>query len=157
MTLQARSGHLLDFNPPPIWGVTAPGKEMVQVVRISNHAPRTGSGISWTIPPTTLRYFNPRSPWGKRRVVVDPSLAPNSISISAPRVGATFLTFTIEADSLFQSALLMWGATASALILGNSGQGFQSALPVWGAIPAWRQAPTLWRFQSAFPVWGATG
>ena len=55
---------------------------------ISIHAPRVGSDGAFKLHPSSLTYFNPRSPCGERPLMDGTSLALYLISIHAPRVGS---------------------------------------------------------------------
>ena len=103
----------------------------------------------------------------------------NKISIHAPRVGSDIrFPARLEAPSLFQSTLPVWGATIR-YKKHKAHRVFQSTLPVWGAtkspgnagrmegisIHAPRVGSDCWMiisgigygaFQSTLPVWGAT-
>src|SRR5690606_31790800 len=78
------------------------------------------------------------------------------VSIRAPRVGSDVdICRTFDQQVRFQSALPVWGAIPifglSLLIFWE----FQSALPVWGAMSRPGSIIPLGQFQSALPVWGA--
>ena len=109
-----------NFNPRSPCGERQQIEAVIAVVQaISIRAPRVGSDRYPTITDTIGTNFNPRSPCGER---------------PAPYVRA----FT---SNKFQSALPVWGATAT-LSVDNTGIQFQSALPVWGATTPF---PVPWR------------
>ena len=58
------------------------------VVRISIHAPRTGSDLAKLCKLRQCAYFNPRSPHGERQQSIDYFTALLEISIHAPRTGS---------------------------------------------------------------------
>ena len=97
----------------PVWGATAnPSTRTVPVV-ISIHAPRVGSD---RILPALqfLRYnFNPRSPCGERRVLVNAQCQCVQFQSTLPVWGATPGLLPRVAVFRFQSTLPVWGATCS--------------------------------------------
>ena len=102
--------------------------------------------------------FNPRSPWGERRVragAINPCT--KGFQSTLPVGGATLVTWRIVfLCSRFQSTLPVGGATLTA---GNViwADEFQSTLPVGGATFCPRRiARSFCRFQSTLPVGGAT-
>ena len=79
-------------------------------------------------------YFNPRSPCGERRFQITKRCWHYSISIHAPRVGSDiFRFFSSIYGIIFQSTLPVWGATLANLVRHSNDIQFQSTLPVWGA------------------------
>ena len=98
----------------PVGGATRKDGGQGNVPPISIHAPRGGSDITFDKRRKSLGNFNPRSPWGERRL--------------SPR--------NLRSRFRFQSTLPVGGATASSLRRRTS-QKFQSTLPVGGAtLPA---------------------
>ena len=141
----------------PARGATEDIETVQQIVRISIHAPRTGSDRQGSRSRETARYFNPRSPHGERLLMalstatmINISIhAPRTgsdryragrynpaerISIHAPRTGSDGITAALTTRSgLFQSTLPARGATRRAFA--GTGQRFlfQSTLPARGA------------------------
>ena len=58
---------LLFQSTPPARGATATVRRLVQIIRISIHAPREGGDVVRIAVLTTNTYFNPRPPRGGRR------------------------------------------------------------------------------------------
>ena len=122
--------------------------------------------------------FNPRSPWGERLLIPGTLTCVSSISIHAPRGGATGKRRKAGGGKIFQSTLPVGGATQH-YRRGREPKRFQSTLPVGGATielraveadaihfnprSPWgeRRRCSGWRsrriqFQSTLPVGGAT-
>ena len=84
-----RAGNLQFQSTLPVGGATKGGADFHLRPGISIHAPRGGS--DWTAasgrpwPP----YFNPRSPWGERRLKVDDLVVINGFQSTLPVGGAT--------------------------------------------------------------------
>ncbi len=72
----------------PVGGATKLGAQLSGQTIISIHAPRGGSDGSTTSRTAGGRDFNPRSPWGERRLIGLISNFIVSISIHAPRGGS---------------------------------------------------------------------
>ena len=93
---------------------------------ISIHAPRMGSDNTTFSLSAGPIYFNPRPRMGSDIFVSSYPFGEYIISIHAPRMGSDPSSFSgFEAISLFQSTLLAWGATNSALE-----QGFVSRISI---------------------------
>ena len=73
----------------PVGGATVERGYITRDEYISIHAPRGGSDYDPGHPAKSVWHFNPRSPWGERRV----------------------FTFAIEKPIVFQSTLPVGGAT----------------------------------------------
>ena len=72
----------------PLTGSDALRTRDRQVGKISIHAPLTGSDILPYPVSSKIRYFNPRSPYGERRLASLSSIMLSSISIHAPLTGS---------------------------------------------------------------------
>ena len=130
---------------------------MQQIVRISIHAPRTGSDRQGSRSRETARYFNPRSPHGERLLMALSTATMINISIHAPRTGSDRYRAgrynPAERISIHAPRTGSDGITAA--LTTRSGL-FQSTLPARGATPSrwrWRKAKI---FQSTLPARGAT-
>ena len=101
-------------------------------------------------------YFNPRSPHGERRSIVNTLLSYNAISIHAPRTGSDQKRPRVRfSPCQFQSTLPARGATVSPDSEGKL-YIFQSTLPARGATSPMRWKPCPRAFQSTLPARGAT-
>ena len=76
---------------------------------ISIHAPRGGSDIKITTIFLFLRYFNPRSPWGERRIHDDVDHKGRGISIHAPRGGSDSFGAVISLYRRYFNPRSPWG------------------------------------------------
>ena len=82
-------GTFLAFQSTlPARGATPINADTNSFVKISIHAPRTGSDVSQATYSCYERDFNPRSPHGERRFRALQGLAAFDISIHAPRTGS---------------------------------------------------------------------
>ncbi len=120
----------------PVWGATREVAYGLRVPGISIRAPRVGSDPMgrgreplrmafqsalpvWGATPSSGSssqsrcYFNPRSPCGERQGASLQYGSTIQISIRAPRVGSDLVGRFICSSSIFQSALPVWGATAT--------------------------------------------
>ncbi len=102
--------------------------------------------------------FNPRSPWGERRLAFLAIFAGGKVSIHAPRGGSDCDRLYLRPCSAFQSTLPVGGATGYALAgVVVAAVEFQSTLPVGGATRRLCvQLGDIEQFQSTLPVGGAT-
>ena len=83
-------------------------------IPISIHAPRTGSDRAERSLVIFSSNFNPRSPHGERRRMLDNQIARTFISIHAPRTGSDAALLPIPVAAIqFQSTLPARGATYS--------------------------------------------
>ena len=149
-------------------------------MRISIHAPRTGSDLycqikkeAMTIFQSTLpargatavfnrfrgyiRDFNPRSPHGERRLDIAGFAGGGAISIHAPRTGSDII---ISHDGAFRNISIHAPRTGSDMAIANTPpmcKKFQSTLPARGATLG-RTCFSIQRsaFQSTLPARGAT-
>ena len=81
---------------------------------ISTHAPRTGSDKAQRCAPCRRCYFNPRSPHGERRGGMTDDGQRGAISTHAPRTGSDeLITTDAEKLEIFQPTLPARGATSS--------------------------------------------
>ena len=72
----------------PRVGSDPPPRSNSPIRTISTHAPRVGSDTHHRQTPSTLIYFNSRSPCGERPVLGNKTIFHNEISTHAPRVGS---------------------------------------------------------------------
>ena len=85
----------------PARGATYSISKFLYNVRISIHAPRTGSDRGRRGIPPCPHHFNPRSPHGERRGQARRSQARREISIHAPRTGSdTDKSVTIQTGDI---------------------------------------------------------
>ena len=127
----------------------------------------------------SICYFNPRSPWGERRLGYPKQYVRQTISIHAPRGGSDECGKTQpQGEKEFQSTLPVGGATTQRKRQSGNSR-FQSTLPVGGATiifmafsfpPGYFNPRSPWGerllklrpmfpsrlFQSTLPVGGAT-
>ena len=102
------------------------------------------------------RYFNPRSPWGERRLLLPMCIFPSYFNPRSPwgerQSAATYRFMAV----LFQSTLPVGGATICGIFMPLAFADFNPRSP-WGERRS-RSRPTSDRklFQSTLPVGGAT-
>ena len=96
----------------PAWGATRFVILCEQILHISIHAPRMGSDKMPLAMTFALFNFNPRSPHGERRILLESVIEGISISIHAPRMGSDApVSLPAPTPQGFQSTLPAWGAT----------------------------------------------
>ena len=123
---------------------------------ISIHAPRGGSDIPFLVASSRSWHFNPRSPWGERRLrlpifLLNPSnfnprspwgerpshatlcLTPLSISIHAPRGGSDGTFPPFPSSVRYFNPRSPWGERPNPYFSSWVSSVFQSTLPVGGA------------------------
>ena len=84
---RSRLRHLFQ-STLPVGGATYSREWANRMCIISIHAPRGGSDASGDLTPNRPSNFNPRSPWGERRLMASTGLVGIPISIHAPRGGS---------------------------------------------------------------------
>ena len=99
---------------------------------ISIHAPRTGSDVTYPARFLSICHFNPRSPHGERRSATGCQMNGLRFQSTLPARGATQEALDIATERLFQSTLPARGATGSPRGDMNA-ERFQSTLPARGA------------------------
>ena len=105
---------LRNFNPRSPHGERRPGFRGAEGVRISTHAPRTGSDRSCRADRRGWKDFNPRSPHGERPPQHTNSRRFCRISTHAPRTGSDAMpSRNFSASGVFQPTLPARGATGS--------------------------------------------
>ena len=138
-----------------------------------------GSDPLEVFPSPSQTHFNPRPPYGERRVFLLAHKRKGVISIHAPRMGSDRSTGLLRCSWIpFQSTPPVWGATNHPADWVTKSQ-FQSTPPVWGAtefnasfvncrmdfnprppygerLVGFDQDYEVFLFQSTPPVWGAT-
>ena len=73
----------------PVWGATRPEWVDKILSGVSIHAPRVGSDWTWATRWLSRMSFNPRSPWGERRITRQYILTINRFQSTLPVGGAT--------------------------------------------------------------------
>ena len=123
---------------------------------ISIHAPRGGSDLASIVLPANIKYFNPRSPWGERRVPGMSCIIPVIFQSTLPVGGAT-----LRERQRLQSVHISIHAPRGGSDVGGAAKSnhiydFNPRSP-WGERRPWglKNTPLL-RFQSTLPVGGAT-
>ena len=116
----------------PARGATVQCTKPFARVRISIHAPRTGSDPIQGFRRNQQLDFNPRSPHGERLRRRTPQRRPPRFQSTLPARGATLRPCRARRGNLFQSTLPARGATEEYL-LSDEQQIFQSTLPARGA------------------------
>ena len=145
---------------------------------ISIHAPRGGSDYRCRCHFPSEQDFNPRSPWGERRLLALCVFVAERFQSTLPVGGATFTIITVPTFSgisihaprggsddsptkenghtLYFNPRSPWGERRWMLPTGRYTTTFQSTLPVGGATRARNMMCGLRIFQSTLPVGGAT-
>ena len=100
---------------------------------ISIHAPRGGSDPFALASRLLITYFNPRSPWGERRLTWKHWEEFCGISIHAPRGGSDSGCFLVYSLSCYFNPRSPWGERLHLLYAKWDHYQFQSTLPVGGA------------------------
>ena len=104
------------------------------LVRISIHAPLTGSDRFIQFACYILPDFNPRSPYGERLDLGCNLSDGRRFQSTLPLRGATIkITATLSDGRLFQSTLPLRGATSKSSFWDGGSPLFQSTLPLRGA------------------------
>ena len=125
--------------------------------QISIHAPLTGSDKGKVPRNREVRYFNPRSPYGERRIWSRSSSTSSSFQSTLPLRGATPRPRRLAGATPYFNPRSPYGERRGlhALLLG--GVEFQSTLPLRGAtllLPLTAARSSI--FQSTLPLRGAT-
>ena len=163
----------------PARGATENFSRFMQTrIKISIHAPRTGSDRSGASSSPHAIYFNPRSPHGERHLVMAKRGLDGIISIHAPRTGSDAIPSVTGGERKISIHAPRTGSDASE----NHAQGnhhisihaprtgsdtvmvanpllppiFQSTLPARGATRTSSYICICGRFQSTLPARGAT-
>ena len=117
----------------PVGGATPEVTRAERITHISIHAPRGGSDEGGVKNSQHMYDFNPRSPWGERRVDIlaaDDSLM---ISIHAPRGGSDGSCPSFRAAIRNFNPRSPWGERPECCTFVSVEDVFQSTLPVGGA------------------------
>ncbi len=139
----------------PARGATVQCTKPFARVRISIHAPRTGSDPIQGFRRNQQLDFNPRSPHGERLRRRTPQRRPPRFQSTLPARGATLRPCRARRGKRFQSTLPARGAT----LLGDDvsyADLFQSTLPARGATEEYLLSDEQQIFQSTLPARGAT-
>ena len=121
---------LCDFNPRSPHGERQNRFDFALVgLRISIHAPRTGSDPRTNGAAVKRNDFNPRSPHGERRSIQRASFSALLFQSTLPARGATGLTRTSFSTAQFQSTLPARGATPAAVFWTNLKSNFNPRSP----------------------------
>ena len=98
-----------------------------------------GGATACILYPHAVRgYFNPRSPWGERRLDLTVIGIPSSISIHAPRGGSDRRWQRLQANRTNFNPRSPWGERPATAHHRRRQTGFQSTLPVGGATTLFR-------------------
>ena len=121
---------------------------------ISIHAPLTGSDRGHDFLEIVLRNFNPRSPYGERRLLCSSLFAHIYFNPRSPYGERHEGVVISHAEGAFQSTLPLRGATGKAG-KEDSGDEFQSTLPLRGATGYDWQAGTTRKISIHAPLTGS--
>ena len=109
-----RGNHQIVFQSTlPVWGATRGSAHRRTGKGISIHAPRVGSDSRPQIRCFLPINFNPRSPWGERRIGQGLLVGGLTFQSTLPVGGATEFLRAAVRDHQFQSTLPVWGATTT--------------------------------------------
>ena len=126
-------------------------------IKISTHAPRTGSDDESASAFCSLWHFNPRSPHGERPDKTLESCKKTYISTHAPRTGSDItMTMNQTAQTIFQPTLPARGATASARTGDRFAPHFNPRSPHGERRMARLEERGRQKFQPTLPARGAT-
>ena len=145
-------------STPPVWGATEEWTSTSTPWSFQSTPPVWGATSAWTMGLPLRQNFNPRPPWGGRRLRPQACPCPTAtISIHAPRVGGDDRGgHGRYAPVPFQSTPPVWGATLVFVITSDLCNISIHAPRVGGDCVQSRQIRLRKRFQSTPPVWGAT-
>ena len=119
----------------PLRGATGGKMGLTPPIEISIHAPLTGSDQGGTRCVCRPVYFNPRSPYGERRILPGANLFVFYFNPRSPYGERPHHKMSHSNSPRFQSTLPLRGATISA-IFSSFMRSFQSTLPLRGATNA---------------------
>ena len=141
----------------PRGGSDVTGEENIQDRMISIHAPRGGSDLFAAFGGDDLTDFNPRSPWGERRVYQAEIMATPAFQSTLPVGGATLIVPAKNNTVKISIHAPRGGSDVGVYIHLVHQRDFNPRSP-WGErllCQCWHQTSS--GFQSTLPVGGATG